>query len=471
MLVRLICFWRWTEEGFAYIRDDREKIVPIQLNCSQERILAAMMDQASEGVPIRIVCGKARKHGASTLIQVLLVFLAAHYPNQRAITLAHEAEATDEIFDIAQRAAIEYAPIGSVDTKNRSIKYNDQGSRYTCHTAGGVAVGAGGTPNLLHLSELSKWERNKAETEYNAKIAVPDSPTSIVFVESTFKGRELFHHRFTEAGETDNPYTSLFNAWFLDDRCTMAAPADFTPNDEERLITGRAHAQGIELSNDQLQWRRFKAKELGADVFRQEYPSTPSEAVQGTAGLLFPHIRDYVVDDLPFDLNNVPQEDLVGGVDFGYHDPTVIWTGVYHAGVLWLGQYYRRAEGLAEDHVEGLVEGALYYCDPSGLTDRKGLQQAARDAGIGSRLVAAPRRKHAGEDIGITEMKQLIRFIDNLAWNERTGKIGDVRSAECGHFDSLYALKYLVMGLEGQVVVAEPQQARPPTRREQWAKV
>lgn len=489
MLVRLICFWRWINAGFGFIRDDREQVRPIRLNRSQERILAAMMDQAADEQPIRVVCGKARKHGASTLIQLLFVFLCAHYPNQRAITIAHEADATNEIFDIAQRAAERYAPIVPVDPKDRVIRYYGQGSRYTCHTAGGVAVGAGGTPNLLHQSELSKWEKNKAKTEYNSKISVPRRLTTIVFVESTFCGRELFHNNFTKAAEPDNPYAQLFNAWYLDERCVIDGFAGFALNDEERRLVRMAHDQGIELSKGQLAWRRSMVAELGEDVFRQEFPSTPEEAVQGTAGLLFPHMWDCLVDDLPFDMSNVPAEDLVGGIDFGYHDPTVIWTAVYNSGVLWLAQYYRRAEGLAKDHVAGLVHGCLYYCDPSGLTDRRGLQVAAAEAGVGARLTAAPRKKHTGEDCGATEMKALIRFAetgrlrihrdvaeqllleaDNLAWDERSGKIGDKRSAECGHFDSLYALKYLVMGVEGQVGERPPQAAQPATRRSQFAR-
>ena len=471
MLERLVMFWRWTKAGMAWIRDDNEQLIPMRLNRSQQRILGRMMDQASEDKPIRVVGGKARKQGASTLIQVLFVFLCAHYPNQRAITLAHEADATDEIFDIAKRTAKEYHPVVPVDDKNRQLKY-DNGSRYTCHTAGGVAVGAGGTPNLLHMSELAKWEKSKVETEYNAKIAVPDSPTSIVFVESTFKGRELFFRRFDEAGVPGSAYNQLFNAWYLDDRCT-AEVVDGRGADD-RAVIATAREEGIELSNDQLQWRRNKIKELGADVFRQEYPSTPIEAVQSNKGLVMPGMRSCLLDELPFVPSNVAWSDRIGGIDFGYHDPTVIWTGFYVDQIVYVTDFWRAAESLACDQIEGLCDGHTYYCDPANVQNRKELQRAANEDNLHVKLKQAPRKRNAGEDTATVELRAMIRLADedrlyilrdaaeqlmiecdSFGWNEITGKPDDKRTVECAHFDSIMALKYLVMGVASRGTVAK----------------
>ncbi len=488
MLVRLIRFFRWTNKDVAYIRDDREALVPIRLNLAQQRILARMMDQAAAGEPVRVVCGKARKHGASTLIQLLFVFLCAHYHNQRAITLAHEADATDEIFDIAQRAARQYPGV-LADIHNRVIRHESKGSRYTCHTAGGVAVGAGGTPNLLHLSELAKWERNKAETEYNAKIAVPDTPTSIVFVESTFKGRDLFCERFDEAADPGNPYDQLFNAWYLDDRCAVEAPEGFTPDTEERSLIGRAHREGIELSNDQLEWRRRKRKELGDEVFRQEYPSTPTEAIQAASGIILPGMRECIVDELPFDPQLIPLSDRAGGIDFGYCDAAVIWTAFYLDQVLWVTGFWRGIESLACDQLDGLEEGHTYWCDPAQVTDRRQLAKEAREQGLHVKLLPAPRRKHPGEDCSTVELKALVRLgeqgrlrvmrdvatqliveCDSFMWNETTGKADERRTAAAGHFDSIMALKYMVMGVDKPVARPPQAKARVMSRREGFAR-
>ena len=493
MLQRLIMFWRWVNEGFCYIRivdGTREHVAPMSLNLAQERILAAMMDQAAAGKPIRIVTGKARKTGVSTFDQALKGFLCAHYPEQRAVMIAHEAGATDEIFEIAKRVASRYSPIIPTEPKARTIDYAAHGSRYTCQTAGGVAVGAGGTPNLLHMSELSKWERNKTETEYNARIAIPDQPTTIIHVESTFKGRDLFCRRFDEAADPDNPYTQVFIAWYVDDRCVLEAPEGFSHTAEERILIGRAHAEGIELSNDQLQWRRSKIRELGADVFRQEYPSTPTEAIQATTGIILPGMRECVVDGLPFEPGALPFSNRVGGIDFGYHDAYVVWSGYYVDQVLTLTNYWRGVESLADEQVEGLRDGHTYYCDPANVSDRYELQRAAHAAGLKVKLLPAPRRKHPGEDPSTTELKRLVRLseqgrflvmreaatqliveCDSFMWNERTGKPDDRRTEDAGHFDSIMAAKYCVMGVDVPSIVAPKPRESKPTRRQQWARV
>ena len=51
---------------------------------------------------------------------------------------------------------------------------------------------------------------------------------------------------------------------------------------------------------------------------------------------------------------------------------------------------------------------------------------------------------------------QLVIEADSLFWNERTGKPDQVRSETCGHFDTLDALRYLVMGVTDYVPIAQP---------------
>jgi hypothetical protein len=466
ILSRLVRFYKATEYGCWFIRDVHARIVPFRLNTSQLRLLAAMMDQAAEDRPIRQIILKTRKTGISTFVQVLFVELCAYYPQQRARTIAHEATATDDIFDIGRLAAKVHEARGG-KVLEREIRFADVGSEYICQTAGGVAVGAGGTPNLLHLSEGPKWERNKAETHYNATIAVPDVPESIIVEEFTAKGRELFYQRWSDADAEVLPgWHAIFIPWWTDERCTLAAPDDFARTDEQRLIAGRAHAQGVELSDGQLYWRQCKIAELGPEVFRQEYPATPAEAIQGAKGIIFPNMRDALVRELPFLVREVPRDDRVGGIDFGYNDPTVIWTGYYHDQVLWVTDYWRRAETLAAEQVEAIHDGHMYFCDPANVTERTALIRAGEAAGKHCRFAAAPRRKNAGEEIARVELQSVLRLLnegrlridykiaaqlivecDTLAWNEKTGKPDEQRSEACGHYDSIMALKYMVMGV------------------------
>ena len=489
MLGKLVRFYKATEFDSWFIRDVHARIIPLRLNASQLRLLAAMMDQAASGKPIRQTILKTRKTGISTFVQALFVELCAYYEHQRARTIAHEATATDDIFDIGKLAAKLHVERGGV-VLEREVRFADVSSEYICQTAGGIAVGAGGTPNLLHLSEGPKWERNKTETHYNATIAVPDVPESIIVEEFTAKGRELFYQRWSDADAGVLPgWHALFIPWWSDERCTLAVPEDFVSTDEERLIAGRAHAQGAELSNGQLYWRRCKVAELGDEVFRQEYPATPAEAIQGARGIIFPNMRDALVRELPFEPRDVPYDERVGGIDFGYNDPTVVWTGIWRDQVLWVTDYWRKAQTLAADQAEALHSGHMYFCDPANITERVALMRVSEALGMHCRFAAAPRRKNAGEEIARVELQSVLRLLnegrlridykcaaqlivecDTLAWNEKTGKPDDQRSEACGHYDSIMALKYMVMGVAGRGAVEPIDEERSvmPTRRAQF---
>lgn len=491
MVRRLVRFWKRCEKGLYSIRDQHANLVPMRLNTPQCCVLAPMLDQAAAGLPIRVNVLKARKVGVSTLTESLGVDLCAYYPNQRAMTIAHEGRATQEIFEIAQRAAQTHAAKGGPPVKATSeLDWPGTDSHYHAMTAGGTAVGSGGTPSFLHLSEGPKWEKNREETFTSALNAVPSVPESIVIQEFTAQGRETFYNLFSEARQTEgHPYRPVFIAWYLDDRCTAPVPDGFTPTDEEMHIRARAaRMEGIELSCGQLQWRREKVAVIGEAEFRREYPSFPEEAVQASEGLIFPTMRDALVQrsELPFDPRYVPYEDRVGGIDFGYSpDPCVIWTGFYVNGHLWVTDYWREFKSLAADQAQACRVGHHYYCDPPNTSERAELGKAAKHA----RFSAAPRRRNPGEDLERVELKmvqrilteqrlhicvdvaaQLIVECDTLEWNQKTGKANMVRSDACAHFDSIKGLQYMVMGVIGRGTIAKRDADRPRvlSRRQQF---
>lgn len=462
MLDRLLCFYNWTIAGFARIRDAQEKLIPLRLNLSQRKVFAAMIAKAEAKKPVRVIVPKARKHGVSTLVQAINVYLCAHYPNQRAVTIAHEGEATDEIFAIAKRVASGY--ILGPQVGARKIDFDQTSSLYSCQTAGGTAVGAGGSPNLLHLSEVAKWEKNKDDTERDATNAVMDTPTSIIVYESTIKGRDLFWRRFDDARRGLNSYIAVFLPWYFDERCVLDGEHEFEPTDDERGLVRLARTDGVELSLGQLAWRRQKIADVGLINYRQEYPSTPEEAAQAATGMILPNLLPWIVDELPFDPQKIPHP--IGGIDFGFADPTVVWTGIEWDRTIYLVDHYRRAGAVAEDHASHLWRGSTYYCDPASLSDRKNLGVEANRIGMSVKLYPAPRHKKVGEDVAAVELQRTIKFINDgrlrifapiaeqllieaqsFFWNEKTGKPDDTRTDESGHYDSIMALKYLVMGV------------------------
>lgn len=492
MLEHLVLFYKWLMAGVCIIRDVESNLVPLRPNRPQRLLLAYMLSQAARDEPIRLIILKSRKVGVSTFVQALFYFLCQHLPNRLGITLAHEAQATREIFDIAKLIGENYE-LPSRPVK-QEISFPAVRSRYYCYTAGGLAVGAGGTPNYLHQSEVSKWSSNGPETDYTATEAVPTVPGTIIVYESTARGREFFYKKFEDAVDPTNPYEPVFIAWYLDERCKAPIPLKepFILDTREKVILKRAKEEwDIDLSFEYLQWRRNKIKAItgGLEIFEQEYPSTPEEAVRTTSGLIYPGAYKAIIDSLPIDVTALSSNEKVGGIDFGYYDATVIGEAAYYDQTLYIYNIYRRQEGYTSDHVEAISDGVLYYCDPTAVSTRKDLEKAAREQQKSARLIAAPRSKEPGErDFTSGEIRKVRTWIDtgrlrilrscseqfmieasNYLWNPRSGLPDDTRTSEVGHYDVLDMIRYLIMGVSSRrVQTSQPARtngARATSRR------
>ncbi len=472
MLGRLVAFVVWLSHDQCYIRDTHEKIVPLRPNAGQILILSKWMVQAASGRPIRGVILKARKIGASTLIQAWYYFCAKHYRNQIASTLAHQGTATQEIFDITHR-------IGQKDRtggprQNRTMLFFwPSDSRYSCHTAAAKGVGAGGTPNLLHISELALLpENDKIEVRSSAINAVPNTPTSMIVQESTARGQDSFFALFRSAHNPEHPYEPVFLPWFLDESLTAPLPDRWVLDDEERQIIATATSYGLTVKPEQLAWRRLKLDEIGPNLFRQEFPSTPEEAVSARRGLILPGMASCIVDKFPFDYESVNYDQRVGGWDHGYRDPTAMASAVYRDQTLHIFDLYRAREGLSEHCAVHAFPGHVYYCDPAALAPREELQAECGRIHVDARFVPAPRGRGEKEAIMVDDEWEIVaRWIahgrikihvdiadqflveaDNFETDERTGRPRKTRcpagnDPDWGHFDTLDMLRYMIMGV------------------------
>lgn len=488
MAERLHMFGMWLKCGYCMIRDIHADLVPLRMNAAQRLLYVAMVEQALADRPIRLVILKARKPGVSTFIEAFMVFCCEHYNRNEARLMAHAHSATCEIADIGKLIA-ESCPLPSKPVL-QEIRFPLTNSRYQCHTAGGAGVGAGGTPNMLHLSEVALWETDKEKIEYTAVDAVPDIPDSMIVLESTARGRDFFWRRFDAARQGLSPYVGVFIPWFIntDYRQPVDAHKTFGMTVEERAIVALGKEQyGVDVSIEQLAWRRSKLQTVHPVIFKQEFPATPEEAVESRKGMVLPMLASCVVGKVPFNVRETPFHIRVGGMDYGFHDATVLISGYYVDQVLWVTSVYHRVGGLAREHVAGLEEGHTYYCDPSATAGRFELIREARDHGIKAHLVPAPRRKgDRASDFVVAEWGSVHRMsvegrlkilascaariileAGNFAWNEVTGTPDMKRGETWGHFDTLEALRYMIMGV-GRV--SSPSSGtpveRPPSRRE-----
>ncbi len=296
-------FWA---EHCAKIVDGRAQLVPLVANPAQVRFDAALEAQRAAGKPRRAIVLKARKMGFSTWVQAKLMHQITQRRFQRALVVAQDTDTAGELFSIGQRIwenlppdpALGLKPPRTSFRRGRELAFGepsrmmrDQGivgldSKLEIDTANEVEAGRGYTYTQLHLSEVAFWP-------HVAKItalvnAVPDTPDTLIVLESTANGHNHFKSRWDSAVAGESEYAPIFAAWHEDARYQLPFPDEEARErfrqmvgvgpwgeDEPRLI------EQFGCTLEQLNWRRrtiVDKCESKLEVFHQEYPASPEEA-------------------------------------------------------------------------------------------------------------------------------------------------------------------------------------------------
>lgn len=326
----LVKFHAWVLSGACKIRDRKGRIVPLVPNVAQMDTHKAMLAQALQGKPIRLIRLKARKVGVSTWVQALYYYLTRDLPNMTAVTVAHSRDSNAEIFEITKR--IHHFDPDAIDeerSNRRELAYDlPHGSVFRTESASGTYIGSGSTIFFLHMSELAKWEADViADQLLSLKNAVPTEANTIVVIESTANRKDPTrefetHWKKAEAGESD--YLPIFTPWFAEPEYRRKSEPLTDLSDYERNLMTR-----FSLDFDQIAWRREMVRNNcnGSELlFKQEFPATPDEAFQVATGLIFPMLsratHERRID--PIELRR--DFDLYRGIDWGGAHPFVcLW--------------------------------------------------------------------------------------------------------------------------------------------------
>ena len=279
-------------EKLLVIRDKKQKLVPLRFNEAQDNLYAVMRQQAALGKPIRIIILKGRQEGISTVTEALMFQDAATRPNVKTLIVAHNSDATSNLFkmnklfyDCLPRRMQPMRKNSNAreltfenPTKDRKAKARRPGLRSAirCQTAGGGGVGRSETLTNVHLSEYAFWPKNKKELLLGIMQSVPDDPNTMVVIESTANGYDHFKELWDGAVSGENAWVPVFLPWYLEKGYRKAVPPGTEWTEEEETLR-----RDFGLDDEQLQWRRWCIKtNCGGSVeeFRQEYPNTPAEA-------------------------------------------------------------------------------------------------------------------------------------------------------------------------------------------------
>ncbi len=279
-------------EKLLVIRDKRQKLVPLRFNEAQDNLYAVIRQQAALGKPIRIIILKGRQEGISTVTEALMFQDAATRPNVKTLIVAHNSDATSNLFkmnklfyDCLPRRMQPMRKNSNAreltfenPTKDRKAKARRPGLRSAirCQTAGGGGVGRSETLTNVHLSEYAFWPKNKKDLLLGIMQSVPDDPNTMVVIESTANGYDHFKELWDGAVSGENAWVPVFLPWYLEKGYRKAVPPGTEWTEEEEGLR-----RDFGLDDEQLQWRRWCIMtNCGGSVeeFRQEYPNTPAEA-------------------------------------------------------------------------------------------------------------------------------------------------------------------------------------------------
>lgn len=261
------------------IRTKAGAIVPLELNQAQRYIHERVEEQRKKTGKVRAVILKGRQQGCSTYIEGRFYWRVTHSRGVRAFILTHEDDATNNLFELANRYHENCPPRVKPSTSAANAKelhFDQLDSGYKVGTAGNKAVGRSSTVQLFHGSEVAFWP-NAQQHAAGILQAIPDEEGTEVFKESTANGPgNYFHKEWQDAEAGLSDYIAIFVPWYWSDEYRKEVPPGFSLDEEEEL-----YKETYGLDMEQMAWRRAKIIELkDATLFKQEYPATASEAFQ-----------------------------------------------------------------------------------------------------------------------------------------------------------------------------------------------
>lgn len=280
-------------EKYIKIVDKNGNLAPLKFNRPQQQLYNIIKECHNQKKPIRIIILKARQMGISTCTEAILNTNTMLNFNMKTGIITHQSSATSNLFKMSkimyQSLPPELKPQVIKDNQNELSFNNNENtglnSEIKCMTAGSSGVGRSDTFKQLHLSEYAFWPGDKKSTLNGLLQAVPNTPDSIVIIESTANGFEHFKELWDDAVNGKSDYIPVFFAWFEMPEYRMEYTG-FQLTEEEKELK-----ELYNLDNEQLSWRRWCIKNNCSndlDQFKQEYPSCPEEAFLSTGKCVFP---------------------------------------------------------------------------------------------------------------------------------------------------------------------------------------
>lgn len=290
---------RWKSDPAAYIQECLHiqtkdmRVAPMSFRHfpAQKKFIDIVKQQREAGVPVRIVCLKARQVGQTSISTALLYHHTVHHKNVRSQIVSNDLESAGQIHS-KNEIFYEMSPIRPLRARSTGremyfanprkaerSKRPGLRSRISIESAAKATIGRSQSVHNFLGSEAAYWIEGE-KRGVSAMQAVPDLPNTTVILESTGNGvGGFFYERYQEAKKATSIWVPFFYPWFEQPEYV------YTPDDKYNCEDLSDEEQGLVneygLRPEQIAWRRYAiAEKLGNDpeMFRQEYPSNDEEA-------------------------------------------------------------------------------------------------------------------------------------------------------------------------------------------------
>jgi hypothetical protein len=318
----------WIERFYPLLDEDKN-VVLMKYRSGQRKCEAVTLRMERAQMPVRLAILKSRKHGCSSWAIGVEFHQSLRLSDRESLVVGDTDERAEMLLAMAtiartrmpraQKLGLSWV-FKMASKAAHKIKWHDPiGSSIQIASAQRDDPGIGGTPTIIHGSEVAVWAdaNAKAAALFNA---IPTRPGTIAIMESTARGSwGLFYNTFITAWkEREKPlnrrttsWVALFIPWYehaeyrwtktygrgkafpdylrdeimasLDEHerflLTLTYQRRWEPEDAWEQHEGRWRRRSVGQVNidlDQLAWRRMKIKdpECGGDInlFNREFP-------------------------------------------------------------------------------------------------------------------------------------------------------------------------------------------------------
>lgn len=296
-------FWCATCVSLSYSASGEP--VPFILNTPQRRILSILESDRIAGRPIRMIILKAKRWGATTLIQLYIAWMQlVLFTGCDAVVCASDkgdaANLRQTFAGILRAYPPELWQGGSTPGLCRGVGRADmqiiRDRRARIITASATAPLALAGTNILmaHISDIANWKSSRRLSPMTALRpilgAVDLRPGSLIVMESSANGvGNYFHSEWFRNKSGNGDKHAVFVPWYEVDAYRLEPP-DYQAFARD-LSDAELKLWDEGLTLDQIYWYRRRKLEYGAAcaTFTSDFPSDDIEAFSGeSAAVLNP---------------------------------------------------------------------------------------------------------------------------------------------------------------------------------------